>query len=1070
MKKDVRTILVFFSALVFWCSTEGQKPLAKIPYTLFNDFETGQLYSWEPYPYAQDIGFDALYFARQSPTWHHSKYSLARPVKASDATELYQGFTRRLDLYATTATHVKAAVYFQGDRNPQALELSLGTFDGRRYLHTIENPEANQWIELDIPLNEFKLNGQSPDAGAHLQVVTLKASYPMVYYLYTYTILMDDFSINGERQQHFIGINPASTDFDMFGISILDKHYFYGDILSLTTRPENSTDLRQVKGKLLDSHGKVVDDHISFSKKGEDWSNESIHRFTERDAAGQWQIELSGETAEGKEVQWGFRFLMPGRQVKDHPRLFFSKAELEQRLATEKSPVAKKILDNALQDTGFMKVDIDSIQENQDMTGDNLIGGPYSKTAVGFNAIGMWLSPLSTLGKVIEEGSFRYSFTHDRASGEKAKKALLKLCSFSKWNNDWMLRRKFWTYYPVGYTIKSAAYGYDMLYDLLSETDRAYVRDAMMNKGLKLFYRDMVEMNRMPSNMTNHIAVIVTGYGMAATAIYGDDPNNPSLEPYLSGIITKAKTFIDRTYYKDGSYGEPKSGYMDMATRDITELIATLERNFGIDYSTTTNVGNFYKYPLQATFSNGLIQSYGDADRHYRGFTQDHAEWFVKRTGNPFLYSFVKPFWEEGKGGYLGYLWFRDDLKPVSRETLPESKIFSAQGMVMRSGWDDSSTVISTRVGPNSNHYHYDQGSFQVMTNGNELLTDPGIGTLGYYANLDYLIYNIQAIGHNVLLVDHDPESQTPADYDNGIAALRDWPRLTHSFAGKIADASEADLTSIYKHKLSAYHRTLLYTKSGPLFLFDQVKSSSSEGHVFDWLFHAPQNEHNQRSISYQDHRMLIDRPNARLTMDVLAPEIASAVIRDRNDKNFPESYISLSSKPKLKDVDFLAVLFPEVKPASGDRHVRASATRIDAEGWIGARADWGDRSYLGFFRTGTAAANKVNDFVTDARQFTVSFDDKNILQNIYFEGNNFEGKGLRISCAEPVTCAASFQGMSIRIEVDTKTSSTLSVSVTRKPGKVILDGGLSTRWKYSQDTKMVSLQVPEGRHDFVLE
>ena len=40
-----------------------------------------------------------------------------------------------------------------------------------------------------------------------------------------------------------------------------------------------------------------------------------------------------------------------------------------------------------------------------------------------------------------------------------------------------------------------------------------------LNKGLKLFHRDMVEMNRMPSNMTNHIAVIVTGFGLAATAI-----------------------------------------------------------------------------------------------------------------------------------------------------------------------------------------------------------------------------------------------------------------------------------------------------------------------------------------------------------------------------------------------------------------------------------------------------------------------------------------------------------------------------------------------------------------------
>ena len=63
----------------------------------------------------------------------------------------------------------------------------------------------------------------------------------------------------------------------------------------------------------------------------------------------------------------------------------------------------------------------------------------------------------------------------------------------------------------------------------------------------------------MPSNQTNHIAVLAGGMGLAATAIYGDDPSNPNLEPYISGILTKTKTFIDRTYYEDGSYGEPKS-------------------------------------------------------------------------------------------------------------------------------------------------------------------------------------------------------------------------------------------------------------------------------------------------------------------------------------------------------------------------------------------------------------------------------------------------------------------------------------------------------------------------------
>lgn len=1062
-KRDLRTILFLF--LIFRLSvTVAQKQIDRIPFTLFNDFETGELDSWEPFPYSQDIGFDALYFARQSPTYQNSKYSLARPVKASDAVELYQGFTRRLDLYTVAATRIKAAVYFQSDRNPRSLDLSIGTFDGRLFTKTIQDPKANQWLELDIPITDFQMNGKSPDAGNHIQVITVKASYPMVYYLYTYTILMDNFSINGERLQHFVGIEPSSTDFNMFDVSILNKHFFFGDILSLTTRSEAKTQLTQVKGKLIDSHNKTVKDNINFSRKGDGWTNSSIHRFTERDARGQWEILLTGQTTTGTEVKWSFKFLMPGNHIDGHPRLFFSAPELKKRLSGEKSPVAKGILEKALNDTAFFKTDVESIKEGEDKTGDNLVGGPYSKTSVGFDAYGLWVNPMVQLENVIMNGSFRYAFIHDIRAGNKAREALLKLCSFSKWNNNWMLERKFWTYYPVGYALTPVACGYDMLYDLLSGDDREFIRDAIINKGLKLFYRDMVEMNRMPSNMTNHIAVIVAGYGLAATSIYGDDPDNPYMEPWLSGIVAKTKTFIDRTYYEDGSYGEPKSSYMNMATESIARLLPALERNFGIDLSSATNVQDFYKYLLQASHSSGRIQDYGDSGGTEGGVVQLggllHSQWFVCRTGNPFLYKYVKQFWEAGNGGYLGYLWFRDDIIPADRETLPSSKIFRAQGMVMRSGWDDKSSIISTRVGPNSNHYHYDQGSFQIMTNGEVLLTDPGHGG-GYYANLDFLIYNIQSIAHNVMLVDHDPESQTPADYENGIAALRDWPRMVHAFAGKIADAAEEDLATVYKNKLAIYTRTLLFTKSGPVFLFDNVKSKLPGGHIYDWLFHAPRKD-GQRSLSYSGQRIMIDRPSARLTLDVLEPEISSAVIRDKND----ESYISLSSKPDLNEVNFFAVILPEAKPAGGDFSSRRKTTRLDAEGWIGARIENNGNVYLGFFRTGSPASGSIEGFTTDSKYFTVTLNGDEHIQSVYFEGTSCKGRGLTISSTASINCALSFQNSSTVIEADSNQAAELSLSSGKGPVNVLIDGKVLHSWRYDPDSKMISIGLPEGRHE----
>jgi hypothetical protein len=157
-------------------------------------------------------------------------------------------------------------------------------------MHKITNPKANSWLELDIPISSFMFKGESLKAGEHIQVITLKGSYPIVNYLFTYTILMDDFSINAERDRQFIALNPVSTNLNMFDISILNKHFFYGDNISLKVAPEGNVNLKQVKGTLLDSKGKVIKENVLFTRSGNEWVNNAIYKLTEKDLRGQWEI------------------------------------------------------------------------------------------------------------------------------------------------------------------------------------------------------------------------------------------------------------------------------------------------------------------------------------------------------------------------------------------------------------------------------------------------------------------------------------------------------------------------------------------------------------------------------------------------------------------------------------------------------------------------------------------------------------------------------------------------------------------------------------------------------------
>src|SRR6476646_1719948 len=96
MSKKILLLLLLAFMGFRYCSAQGAE---RIACTIATDFETGELFGWEPYPYAEDIGSYRLVFAQKSPTHNDSKFALAGLVRANDAVEVYEGFTRRFDLW-----------------------------------------------------------------------------------------------------------------------------------------------------------------------------------------------------------------------------------------------------------------------------------------------------------------------------------------------------------------------------------------------------------------------------------------------------------------------------------------------------------------------------------------------------------------------------------------------------------------------------------------------------------------------------------------------------------------------------------------------------------------------------------------------------------------------------------------------------------------------------------------------------------------------------------------------------------------------------------------------------------
>jgi hypothetical protein len=67
----------------------------------------------------------------------------------------------------------------------------------------------------------------------------------------------------------------------MFGTSILDKHFFYGDNISISVIPEGNIAVQKVKGTLFDGKGQVIKNNIPFNLQNGEWTNK-MHLPTER--------------------------------------------------------------------------------------------------------------------------------------------------------------------------------------------------------------------------------------------------------------------------------------------------------------------------------------------------------------------------------------------------------------------------------------------------------------------------------------------------------------------------------------------------------------------------------------------------------------------------------------------------------------------------------------------------------------------------------------------------------------------------------------------------------------------
>lgn len=339
----------------------------------------------------------------------------------------------------------------------------------------------------------------------------------------------------------------------------------------------------------------------------------------------------------------------------------------------------------------------------------------------------------------------------------------------------------------VAHMTSGMAVGYDWLYPALTERQRATIRRAIRDKGLKpgrAFYRSRVQWVKGRNNWN-----LVCNGAMALGALAVRE----SFPALAQEILNSAEASIRpalRTFNPDGG-GLEGPGYWSSSVRYAVRYLASLDSVVGNDnrLSNILGLSDTGNFPIYLTGPTGLQFNFADAPAEQVGIPE--MFWLSDRYDRP-VYTWFNRRW--GADGVESILYYRPDMDDQGPDSgkLPLGKRFrSSDVATMRSSWEDPSAIFAglKAGGDEGHHSHLDLGSFVLDTLGQRWAEDlgPDNYALPGYFDVDgqrWTYYRIRAEGHNTLVIDPgsgpDQDPTAPAPFtsfksgDDGAVAIVD--------------------------------------------------------------------------------------------------------------------------------------------------------------------------------------------------------------------------------------------------------------------------------------------------------
>ncbi|MBI3920212.1 MAG: DUF4962 domain-containing protein, partial [Armatimonadetes bacterium] len=335
-----------------------------------------------------------------------------------------------------------------------------------------------------------------------------------------------------------------------------------------------------------------------------------------------------------------------------------------------------------------------------------------------------------------------YHLDGDRRYADRAWQELQAAAAFPDWNPKHFLDTAEMTH--------AFAIGYDWLYEAWTDEQRATLRKALVEKGLKpalQCYRGALAYGWWVMAHHNWNQVCNGGIGMGALAI-GDE------EPDLAGEILHSglKSFqLPMARFAPDGACEEGPGYWNYATAYNVVYLAALKSALGTDFGFSRYPGfsETGLFPIYLTGPLGKTFNYADGGEGTIRAAQ--MLWLAGEFDKP-VYAWYER--QAASPTALDVLWYGTREEGPRSANLPLDKYFrGVEVATFRSVWEDRNAVfLGFKAGDNkANHSNLDLGSFVLDALGVRWAVDLGADNYnlpGYFGRQRWTYYRMRAESH----------------------------------------------------------------------------------------------------------------------------------------------------------------------------------------------------------------------------------------------------------------------------------------------------------------------------------